>query len=113
VASLAYGQGAIFATVNNPVSGGVYRLDGHTLALTQIVTTEAARAITTAHGHLWALFNYDQTGYLKAFYITSGRVAATQVALPRGDPQLIATNGAWVWVAPEGGRDDLVAIAPS
>jgi sugar lactone lactonase YvrE len=116
VTSLTYSQGTLFATVHNVEAGGVYRLDGRTLALTKVVTMTPARALATAHGHLWALFNNETVpprGYLTAFYATGGRVAARPVALPPGDPYLIAVTSERVWVAPVGGGHDLVAVAPS
>jgi hypothetical protein len=118
VAMLAYGQGALFATVANLQAGGVYRLDGGTLALRQTVTTEPARALAMANGHLWALFNngsIQTPAYLTAFHATGGRAAAPLV-LPAGNPDLIAADEKRVWVAPvgeAGGGDDLIEVAPS
>jgi hypothetical protein len=118
VAVLAYGQGTLFATVHNVEAGGVYRLDGGTLALRQTVTTEPAQALAMANGHLWALFNYGgipTPAYLTAFHATGGR-AAEPVVLPAGNPDLIVADEKRVWVAPvgeDGGGDDLIEVAPS
>jgi hypothetical protein len=118
VAVLAYGQGALFATVHNVEAGGVYRLDGGTLALRQTVTTEPARALAMANGHLWALFNYGgipTPAHLTAFHATGGR-AATRVVLPAGNPVLIAADEKRVWVAPvgeAGDGDELIEVVPS
>jgi hypothetical protein len=114
VAVLAYGQGDLFATVHNLEAGGVYRLDGGTLALKQTVTTEPAQALAMANGHLWALFNngsIQTPAYLTAFHGTGGRAAAPLV-LPSGNPYLIAADDKRVWVAPLGG-DNLIEVAPS
>jgi len=114
VAALAYGQGALFAAVHNVTAGGVYRLDGRTLAMRQTITPEAARALATANGRLWALFNNGSAplrAHLTAFAATGGRGAAS-VALPSGNPDLIAADAERVWVAPAGG-DSLIEVAPS
>src|SRR2546430_12154966 len=108
--------GTLFATVANVEAGGVYRLDGGTLALRQTVTTEPARALARAKGHLWALFNNGSIrtpAHLTAFHATGGRAAAP-VALPSGNPDLIAADEKRVWVAPVGGDgDELIEVAPS
>gem|GEM_PF-2273299 len=114
-ASLAYGDGVVFVAVATVQAGGVYQLDGRTLGLARTVTTEAARAITTANGHLWALFNNGgsrPTAVLAPYAMASGRLVAPPVALPAGDPNLLAADNARVWVAPEG-RYEVVEVAPS
>ncbi len=111
----AYGEGTVSATVHNVRAGDIYRLDGRSLTLTRAITTEPARALTTAGGQLWALFDDGgarPTARLTALDSTDDRQLAPPIALPAGNPDLVVAENKEVWVAPVD-RDGNVEIAPS
>jgi hypothetical protein len=110
-AALAFGDGAVFASVMNVQVGGIYRLDGATLTLNATLSNDGARGITTANGHVWAL-SLDGT-YVRAYDAVSGLPTSQRVILP-GRGNLLAADDQQVWVSTEvNSTSELVLVAPS
>ena len=110
-AALAVDGAAVFATVGNVQAGGIYRLDGGTLALQATLSRTGSRSIATAHGHVWAL-SLDG-GSVQAYDAGSG-VPVSQPVRLRGRGYLVAADDQRVWVSTElNGTSQLELIEPS
>jgi hypothetical protein len=109
--TVAYADGALFASVANVQAGGVYRMDASNLNFTHTVSAAGAASLSTANGHLWVL-SLDGS-WVQAFDTTTARPVSAPIHLP-GTGTLLAADTQEVWVAEQVGESaDLALISPS